>query len=81
MPDGVVAIGLELVSVACLVHLWRRAPGGVLHKVVWSVLVLVPVLGPLFYGGLYSVPEPHAESPSPFETDPSDVADLLARDD
>jgi hypothetical protein len=48
--------GLELVSVLCALHLWARAPGSAAKKVVWTFLVLVPVLGPLFYGAIYDAP-------------------------
>jgi hypothetical protein len=46
---------LGLVSLLCLIHLWRK-DGGLAYKLIWSVLVLIPLVGPLFYGGFYDPP-------------------------
>ncbi len=61
--------GLEAVSVLCALHLWARAPGSVAKKVVWTFLVLVPVLGPLFYGGVYEAPREQEDDLLAAETD------------
>jgi hypothetical protein len=45
----------ELASLGCLVMLWRT-PASVGRKTLWTLVVVVPVLGPLFYGGLFDVP-------------------------
>lgn len=50
----------ELVSAACLVALWRSRASR-LRMLTGSPVVLVPVLGPLFYGGLFDVPSRHPE--------------------
>ena len=42
-------------SLVCEVFLWR-GEGSLLRKLVWTVLVLLPVFGPFFYGGLYRAP-------------------------
>jgi hypothetical protein len=48
---AVLSIGLaELVSVACLVALCRTRASR-RRKLVWSAVILVPMMGPLFYGG------------------------------
>ena len=52
---------LETVSVLCALHLWARAPGSTAKKVAWTFVVLVPVLGPLFYGGTYEAPSEQDE--------------------
>lgn len=54
MPEWAIAAFLEAPSVACAIHLWWRARGSAVHKLSWTPVVLVPVVGPLFYGGLYS---------------------------
>jgi hypothetical protein len=56
MPEWAVATIVEVISVACVIHLWTRANGSAARKLAWTPVVLVPLLGPLFYGGLYSVP-------------------------
>ena len=39
----------ELISILCLFHLWRQSrPVG--SKLVWSVVLFLPVLGPILYG-------------------------------
>jgi hypothetical protein len=50
----------EFVSVACLVALWRTRASR-WRKLMWSPVVLVPVMGPLFYGGLFEVPSRQPE--------------------
>jgi hypothetical protein len=50
----------EVVSLACVVALWR-APASVARRTLWTFVVLVPVLGPLFYGGLFDIPSRQPE--------------------
>lgn len=54
MQDWTIAGLLEVASVACTLHLWAKAKGTAGHKLSWTPVVLVPVIGPLFYAGLYS---------------------------
>lgn len=60
--DWAIAGTLEIVSIACAIHLWARAKGGAARMVAWTPLVLVPVVDPLFYGGFYSVPPAQNEA-------------------
>ena len=49
---------LELIAPWCAVRLWRSR-GSVTRRVVWTLVFLVALLGPIFYGGiceLLSVP-------------------------
>lgn len=62
-------LAVESVSVACAVHLWAKARGGVVKKTAWTPLVLLPVLGPLAYGGLYDEPDVQPEDLRARETD------------
>jgi hypothetical protein len=42
------------VSLACLGHLWlRNAHQSSARKVLWSLLALLPLVGPLLYGAFY----------------------------
>jgi hypothetical protein len=58
---GYFALALAyVVSAACTGHLWARVPAkGLLagdelgKKLTWSVLLTLPLIGPLFYGALY----------------------------
>jgi hypothetical protein len=51
----VFAVGLvQLASLACLVGLWR-GKSRLRKKLMWSVPMLFPVLGPLLYIGLPDV--------------------------
>ena len=45
--DGV----LFLASVAALLSIWKR-PGNLTWRLIWSLVVLVPFLGPLFYAAI-----------------------------
>ena len=57
----VVAIVLELISVACVVHLLLRHDP-LWKRLLWIPAVLLPIIGPLLYGSLYSAPT-SAEGP------------------
>jgi len=52
--------GSEAIALACLVHLWRRQ-GTVSHKLFWSIALIVPVIGPLFFGALWRPLRPQPE--------------------
>jgi hypothetical protein len=39
----------------------RRGSKSVVRKVFWTVVVLIPVVGPLFYAGLSDIPPRQAE--------------------
>jgi len=53
-----------VVSVVCMPSLWRQ-PDPWIRRLLWSVIILVPVVGPIAYGGFYSLPHEHHES-SPY---------------
>ena len=49
-------------SLRLLLGLWmlpRHKETGILKKLFWSIAVLIPFMGPLFYGAFYRVPKSH----------------------
>ena len=44
-----------LVSVACIFSLIRKNDSWI-KKIIWIFILLIPVAGPIFYGGLYKTP-------------------------
>ena len=55
----------ELVSVLCVAHLLRRRVPTT-KKLIWTPLLLLPLVGPLLYGGLFEAPSvlpPHERAP------------------
>jgi hypothetical protein len=49
--DAVLIALVEMVSVLLIGHLWlRRKKVGVAAKCFWTVLLLLPAVGPLLYG-------------------------------
>ena len=53
---------LEAIGLLCLVRLWRRRDGGsVVRRLAWSVALVVPLLGPLFYGAVRTPLPPQAD--------------------
>ena len=61
-----------VVGALCTAHLWRRqAP--VWKRLLWTVVVFIPAIGPLLYGGLFEVPsvQPEADrvQPTPAATE------------
>jgi hypothetical protein len=56
----VIAAISELVAIWCGVGLWRSR-ASVLKKLFWSLVLLVPVVGPVFYGGMFELPSVQSE--------------------
>lgn len=71
MP-GLLFWAIEAISAACVVHLWVRARGSVAKKLLWTPVVLVPVIGPLFYGAIYEAPSEQDDSLRAPESDTDD---------
>lgn len=63
---------LGAVSVLCVAHLWMRAGGSVTKKLLWTPVLLVPALGPLFYGAIYDAPPEQDEDLRAAESDTDD---------
>jgi hypothetical protein len=62
------------ISATLVLHLWyARRHDSVLKKCFWSLVLFVPVLGWVFYGGCYTAISPRGDSPGPMfdGTDPS----------
>jgi hypothetical protein len=51
----------EIVAFLAVVHLWSRRKMPRWTKVLWSVFLFAPFIGPLFYGFMTVNPEPHNE--------------------
>jgi hypothetical protein len=47
---------LEAVNVLLLVGLWRRS-ASLVRKLLWTPVVLLPVLGPFLYVGMFEAPK------------------------
>ena len=58
IPVTIAAVALSgLISVALIVSLWvRHRHDHLLKRLGWSLVLLVPVIGWVFYGGLYRPP-------------------------
>lgn len=81
MPDPLWLV-LGAVSLALVVNLWARGRGSPSKKAIWSLILFVPALGPLFYFAQYSAPGEQEESLQAREI-PEDEDDITppARDD
>ena len=45
---------VEAVSITCIVVMWRRhTPDRLKKDIFWTVVLLVPIFGPLLWGALY----------------------------
>lgn len=49
-----------LISLACAIHAVRRR-GPIWKRAMWTLVVFLPLLGPLLYGGLYERLLPHGD--------------------
>lgn len=55
---------LELVGLLLISHLWlRRKKVALLAKCFWTIVLLVPALGPIFYGFSGITQNPHGDDP------------------
>jgi hypothetical protein len=57
----------EVVAMLCLIGLWRRKRDGFGRRLFWSAVLLIPVIGPVAYGGFYEMPS--VQSPEPGRSD------------
>lgn len=52
-----------LVSLCLIAHLWLTHRGdSTLRKLLWSFVLLAPLVGWVFYGGFYRPPSPDANA-------------------
>ncbi len=65
-----VVIAVGAASLACEVHLWTR-PVRPLAKLLWTPVVVLPLLGPIFYGALFGGAPPVRDAETPFEDVPN----------
>lgn len=45
-----------LLSICLIVRLWASSQVSFFSKITWSIVLLMPFFGPLFYGALFEVP-------------------------
>jgi len=58
---AIILLGLfELIGMVFIVTLWVQRRMGVVGRLFWSVILLVPGFGLLFYGFIRSEPESHS---------------------
>lgn len=50
----------EIISAYCLYNLWR-GKDKILTKLLWSIVLPAPFLGPISYGGFHNPPPPKAD--------------------
>ena len=53
MKEWIIFGILESLSVLTLICMWRRKDSGILRKLLWTPVVLIPFAGPLFYMAMY----------------------------
>ena len=60
LEEPFVALSLT-VSGVLILHLWIRRRGSVGQKILWSIILAVPLLGALFYLAFYNPPAVRSE--------------------
>ena len=68
----VVFCAIELASVLCLGRMWWRGDGSRLQKLLWTPLLLLPVVGVFIFFVAYDTPTDQPESLQAEETDTDD---------
>lgn len=56
----VIAVASELIALWCAVGLWRSR-ASFAKKILWTLVLLVSVFGPVFYGGMFELPAVQSE--------------------
>ena len=56
----VIAAASEAIALWCVVNLWRGRASKI-RKMVWTLILLFPVVGPVFYGGMFEPPSVQPE--------------------
>lgn len=53
-----IAVGIIclLISAALLKNLWSNKNEFILKKIIWSQIILIPLIGWIFYGGFHTAP-------------------------
>jgi hypothetical protein len=51
----------EIISAICTFHVWWRADGHVGKRLLWSLAITLPVIGPMLYGAIYEELPAHSE--------------------
>ena len=51
----------ETVGLILIARLWRRPSGGWFRKIFWTVILLVPLVGPLLYCFITLNPSEHGD--------------------
>jgi NO-binding membrane sensor protein with MHYT domain len=57
----IIAAVSEVIALWCAVGLWRSRASG-WQKLFWSLVLLIPVVGPMFYGGMFELPSVQSEA-------------------
>ena len=60
----ILLVAAEVVAIVAIIHLWIRRQMRWGTKLFWTVFLLIPFLGLLFYEFLTNDPEPHGEEPT-----------------
>ena len=50
----------EVISLFCLFRLWK-GHDKIVMKLRWSLVLAIPFLGPIFYGGFHNPPPPQSD--------------------
>lgn len=55
-----ISVVSELIGLWCMFGLWRSR-ASVTRKICWTLVLLVPLFGPIFYGGMFELPSVQGE--------------------
>ena len=45
----------EVIALWCMLNLWRNR-ASLIRKMLWTLILLSPIIGPVFYGGMFEPP-------------------------
>jgi ABC-type uncharacterized transport system permease subunit len=65
LSDTALTVLLIVPAIAALIHVWMRPKVALGRRIKWTLVLMIPVLGPLFYGALFHPLRPHTSSTEP----------------
>ena len=63
-PEIILLALIELLGLFMIARLWlKKSKATLVHRIVWSFILLIPLIGPIMYGFVSLDPSAHGEDP------------------
>ena len=62
-PEIILLALIELLGLFMIARLWLKSKTPLVKRILWSVILLIPLIGPMMYGFVSLDPSAHGEDP------------------